>query len=355
MRTIGRLILTAVFALLTLSLVAAAAYVPGFFDFYTPLSRNILNFLGTLTAPFPFALWEVLAALAVLLLLYTLVRTFVKKHSFLCWLSGVALAAGVLVFLFVGMWGLNHYAPPLAERLGLEVGGYDSEQLAQATVYMAQRAGALAGQVARNDEGDLQIDFSAMAKAAAQGYEALGNQYDFFAVEKLPRVKKLLVPDAFSYAGITGICVPFTGESCVNPDTYEASLPFTMCHELAHRLSVAAEDEANFAAFLAATAHPDGAFQYSGWYSAFVYCYNALYEVDKAAASAIWEGMSETLRADCRRANEHYEPYEGAVQEAAQQVNDAYLKAFDEEAGVASYGLVADLLLAWYVQEAGAA
>ena len=195
-------------------------------------------------------------------------------------------------------------------------------------------------------------DFSAMAKSAPSGYEALGKQYDFFQVDSLPRVKKLLVPDLFNYTGTTGIFVPFTGESCVNPDTYAASLPFTMCHELAHRLTIAAEDEANFAAFLASTAHEDVAFRYSGWYSAFVYCYNALYEADQAAATEIWDTMSKTLRADCRRANAHYEPYEGTVQDVAQQVNDAYLKAFDEEAGVQSYGKVADLLIAWYLKNA---
>ena len=352
MRTIGRLILTAVFVLLTLALVAVAAYVPAFFDLYTDFSRQAMAFLGGITSPFPFSVWEVLAVLLVLLLLYTLVRTFTQKRGFLCWLAGVALLLSILAFLFVGLWGLNHYAPSISQQVGLTVTGYTKEQLTDATAYMAAQAGALADQVERTEAGDLKTDFSAMAKSAGAGYAALGRQYDFFAVEKLPTVKRLLGADLFSYTGTTGIFVAFTGESGVNPDTYAASLPFTMCHELAHYLSVAAEDEANFAAFLASTAHPDLAFQYSGWYSAFIYCYNALYDADREMASAIWDGMSDTLRADCRRANAHYEPYEGAVQDAAQQVNDAYLKAFDEEDGVESYGKAADLLIAWYLQEA---
>lgn len=352
MRTIGRLILTAVFVVLTLFLVAAAAYIPGFFDFYTGISRNLMQYFGTLTGIFPFAVWEVAALLLLLLLLYTLVRTFTHKRGFLCWLAGVALFLSVMVFLFVGLWGLNHYAPPLAERVGLTVTGYTKAQLTDTTAYMAARAGALADQVPRTEAGDLQTDFSAMAKSAPQGYAALGETYDFFRSDQLPQVKKLLVPQLFSYTGTTGIFVAFTGESCVNPDTYAASLPFTMCHEIAHRLTIAAEDEANFAAFLASTAHEDAAFQYSGWYSAFVYCYNALFEADQAAATEIWNTMSETLRDDCRRANAHYEPYEGTVQDVAQQVNDAYLKAFDEEEGVQSYGKVADLLIAWYLKTA---
>ena len=200
----------------------------------------------------------------------------------------------------------------------------------------------------RDENGDLAIDFAAMAKQAPEGYRALAQTNPFFAGTDAP-VKRLLVEEAFSYMGITGIFIPFTGESGANPGAYNASIPFTMCHELAHRLSVAPEDEANFCAFLACHAHSDPAFQYSGWYSAFVYTYNALHKVDRDAAAQIWEGMSERLKQDCRNANTHYDRYEGEVQEAAQKVNDTYLKAFQEESGVRSYGEVADLLIAWYL------
>ena len=53
---------------------------------------------------------------------------------------------------------------------------------------------------------------------------------------------------------------------------------------------------------------------------------------------------------DLRAANEHYAQYEGKVQDAAQKVNDTYLKAFSEESGVQSYGEAADLLIAWYLE-----
>ena len=56
------------------------------------------------------------------------------------------------------------------------------------------------------------------------------------------------------------------------------------------------------------------------------------------------------MRADLLGANAHYEPYEGAAKDAAQSVNDAYLKAFSQEEGVESYGQVSDALAAWYVE-----
>ena len=68
------------------------------------------------------------------------------------------------------------------------------------------------------------------------------------------------------------------------------------------------------------------------------------------AASQIWSTLSDGVVTDLRAANEHYAQYEGKVQDAAQKVNDTYLKAFSEESGVQSYGEAADLLIAWYLK-----
>ena len=114
----------------------------------------------------------------------------------------------------------------------------------------------------------------------------------------------------------------------MNPDTYEVWLPFTMCHELAHRQTVAAEDGANFCAYLACMENESPEFQYSGAIAAYVYCHNALYKADKTAASEIWQSLKEGVRADIQAANTHYAQYEGKVQDAATKVNDTYLKAF---------------------------
>ena len=85
--------------------------------------------------------------------------------------------------------------------------------------------------------------------------------------------------------------------------------------------------------------------------AAYIYCNNALAKVDRSAAASIWQNVAEGVRADAQAANEHYAQYEGKIQDAAQKVNDTYLKAFNEESGVQSYGEVADLLIAWYLQK----
>ena len=151
--------------------------------------------------------------------------------------------------------------------------------------------------------------------------------------------------------GTTGVFVCLTGEPTVSTDCFPLAQPFTVCHELGHSLAVAAEDEANYCAYLACMASDDPLFRYSGCYEAFIHCFNALHEVNPSAAQKLWDLCSDELIHDCNVNITHNQQYEGKVQEAAQAVNDGYLKAFDQPEGVRSYGLVADYLIAAYLAQ----
>ena len=61
------------------------------------------------------------------------------------------------------------------------------------------------------------------------------------------------VESIFDGIGIgLGFTFALTGEAAVNPQAPDVSLPFTMCHEMAHRMCIANERDANFAAYLIA-------------------------------------------------------------------------------------------------------
>ena len=107
--------------------------------------------------------------------------------------------------------------------------------------------------------------------------------------------------------GTTGIFIAFTGESSISTTTFTTSVPFTMCHEIGHRMAFARENEANFAAFLACSVSNDEAFRYSGYYLAFVYCYNALYRVDREAAGEVWQAASDEIKTDAAASRAHYQ------------------------------------------------
>lgn len=347
MKVIGRVILSAVLLVVTGLLMAAASFVPAmFFGFYADLSRQALTAIAGFTDALPFALWEWLVVVVVLLALYFLFRKFRP----LAWLTGLIAFCSAGVLVFTALWGLNYFAPSVDARLGLQQMPYSTETLKEATLYLADRAGQAAALVDRDEQGQMLSDFDAWAAIAKEGYEPLAQQDPSFA-GGAKTVKRLLSGRIFSYLGFTGIYVPFTGEANVNPEASAASIPFTMCHELAHSKSVARENEANFCAFLACLNNPDPDFQYSAWYSAFSYTYASLYKVDRTAALEVADSVSDLLRRDRAAAGEHYAKFDGPVQEAAQKVNDLYLKTAGDESGSESYGEVTDLLVAWYLKQ----
>ena len=169
MKAIGRAILSAIFLVLTGLMLAAAKYAPQLvFSFYPAWSRKALAALSSVSALLPIALWEVLAGLAILWLLYTFVCIFTRRRGFLNWLTGVLLAVCVGVFLFTGLWGLNHFGPGVGETLGLDVREYSKEELIAATNYYAAQATQYAGTVQRDEQGRAQFaDFQTLSKQAA--------------------------------------------------------------------------------------------------------------------------------------------------------------------------------------------
>lgn len=349
LKTTHRLISAGSLFALTLISFLLAKFLPQlWFAFYPEVSRGVLSLIGCVTGIFPFCVWEILL---VLLLVWTVVSLVlaIKKKRVVRWLAGALELLAVLLFVFVFSWGLNHFGPTVAERMELPVREYSVEELRGATAYYAQLAGQSAHEVPRDEDGTVTVpDLGELSAMSAAAFEKAD---DPLLAPAARRVKPLLSSRLFSYAGITGIFVDLTAEPCVNTETYPASLPFTVCHELSHSCAVAAEDDANFCAFLVCAGSDDALLRYSGYYSAFNYCFNALYKADPAAAKALRDEADPLLLADCAASSDYYRQFEGPVREVATKANDTYLKTFGEEKGVQSYGAVADLLIAHWLQK----
>ena len=168
-------------------------------------------------------------------------------------------------------------------------------------------------------------------------------------------VKALGWADMFTSMGITGFTLSLTGEAAVDPQIPAVSPPFTMCHEMAHRMCIANERDANFAGFLACSVHPDIEFRYSGYFMAYRYCYNALASVNHASASAaaarVKAGVSKALQQDMDYYSQFFRSKESTIAtNVADTMNDAYLKTSGDTSGIASYGQVCDLLVSWHIQ-----
>ncbi len=327
---------------------------------YPYFTRLIQTTLADWSGSVSFCLWQVLAVMLGVVVISSIVLMIVLKWNFFQWLGWV-LAGGTLIFtLHTGIYGLNNYAGPLSDDIRLTVSEetYTVTELANATTYFRDKANELALQIPRNTDGTPDYPaFQEMAEAAGDGFKVLTYEYSYpvFAGSTVP-VKELGWADLYTSMGIAGITMPLTGEAAVNPNIPVVSIPFTMCHEMAHRMCISLERDANLAGFMACRVNPDPVFQYSGYFMAFRYCYNALVSVDTSAsnlaANQVYDGISDGLMADLDSYKAFYAAHmDQDASELANSVNDTYIKVSGDESGTASYSEVCDLLVNWYMQE----
>lgn len=322
---------------------------------FLPFSQWICGVLSAATGLLPFSLAEALAILLPLgaagVLLSAILRgVFYGQpgRRLLRWGAHVLLITGALCACFVWFWAMAYQAPSLLRRLDYPEPDRSPEALYEVCLVLEQELNALSHQVPRDSSGN--ADFGSFSQQAAAVSRAAGrffDETDGFYGSTAP-VKPVAHSEFLSQRGITGIYICLTGESNVNTGCPDCILPFTMAHEMAHRSAVAPEEEANFTAFLLCRKSDDVFVRYSGVYQTFIYCYNALARVSSQLQHALYDQLSPEVLQDFSCHGQWVRRYDGPRREQAQQVNDTYLKAMNQPAGVDSYGQVVDLVLAWY-------
>ncbi len=324
---------------------------------YPYVIRTLQTILAQWTSVVDFPVWQLLTVVLGVVILASGVLMIVLKWNPIQWLGWVlAVFAGVYM-LHTVMWGLNYYSGALADDMRLEVATYNLDELTEATEYYRDKANALAEGIHRDDNGNVEFeDFATLAEMAGEGFQTLTYDYHYpiFAGSTLP-VKELGWADMYTSMGITGVTFGITGEAAVNPQIPDTTLPFTMAHEMAHRMCIAPERDANFAAFLACSVHSDPQFRYSAYFMAYRYCYTALNSIGvpsaAAAAARVKAGVSDLLQRDLDAYTNFFaSKRDKSATDLADTLNDTYLKVSGDESGIASYGQVCDLLVNWHIQ-----
>jgi hypothetical protein len=262
-------------------------------------------------------------------------------------LTGIGVfCAGCVCLFFLLSWGLNYQRAPLSESMGLELPTASedlSAELSSLCHALAQKASLLAeSSETAPDSRTKPSDFLGMAYLA---YENLGRQWTFLAAGR-PNVKSVYLSKAMSWMGISGVYLFFTAEANVNTDQPSFMWASSACHEIAHQIGFAREDEANYLAWLACARHPSPAYQYSGTLLALIHASNALAAADRDAYLDLTAGYTPKLRQDLNGLNAYWAGHKGFWNRLVTSVNDLYLKGNHQAAGVASYGRMVYLLLA---------
>ena len=299
------------------------------------------NHVTSATNRVPIALLDVAVA-AVLVALAIAFRRGIRRAglaraSAATLLTVVTLAAAAYL-VFLAMWGLNYRRLPLEARLE-----FDQTRI---TRDAARRLGEVAvGHVntlhARREHDDA---LAALKHAFARAQSRLGQERG-----AVPGVlKKSLLGLYFRRAAIDGMTDPLFLEVIVNPDVLPVEHPFVVAHEWAHLAGYAAEDEANFVAWLTCTDAAPAALSYSGWLVMYEHVASVLGRSERQALAAM---LSEGPRQDLREMAARYATSTPVVRNAARDVYDGYLRANRVREGIASYTGVVRLLLGAGVAE----
>lgn len=321
--------------------------------------------MAHITALLPFSLMEAGIILGPFVILFLLVRFAVKliqnkedrgiriAKGFL----NLACIAAIATFLLIIGCSVNYYRYPIGSYLDLEVKPATKEELYGLVLKLAEETSAVREQL-NNLEGEsgvyaLSIDKKQLGKEAVKAFKNLADEYPAFK-GYYPQPKRLFFSEWMSRTELTGIFCPFTMEANVNVDVPDYSIGSTMCHELAHLNGFIREDEANYISYLACLASDSLELRYSGLMEALILSGNALYRKDSALYAKARAGYSDGVNRDLRANSEYWAKYENTViSNAAEKVNDTYLKANHQEDGVQSYGRMVDLLLAEYRKAEG--
>ena len=339
-----------IFAVITWALMQFGQNFTGLVDMVYPyVIRTLQNMLAQWSGSVDFVVWQTAVMVLVILGLASAVLMIVLKWNWVQWFGWVLAVASGLYMVYTLVFGLNYFAGPLSEDIRLEMGAYTVEELTEAAEYYRDKANALAVQVKRDADGNVDFaDFDTLAKQTGDGFHALTYDYSYpvFAGETLP-VKKLDWSGWFTRRGITGMTIGITGEACVNPEIPDILLPFSMSHEMAHRMCIFTEEDANFAAFLAGHVNESVEYQYSAYFMAYRYCYTSLVTANtpktSAAAARVNSGVCDELFRDMTAYNQFFSKVGGSGSSAANVTPD--------ENGTVSYGKVTDLLVSWHIQQ----
>ena len=338
-----------IFAVITWALMQFGQNFTGLVDMVYPyVIRTMQNMLAQWSSSVDFVVWQTVVMVLVIIGLATAVLMILLKWNPIQWFGWVLAVASFLYMLYTLVFGLNYFAGPISDDIRLEIGSYTVDELTEAAEYYRDKANDLASQVNRDAEGNVDFsDFDTLAEQTGDGFHALTYEYSYpiFAGETLP-VKKLDWANWFTKRGITGLTMGLTGEACVNPEIPDILLPFSMSHEMAHRMCIFPEEDATFAAFLAGHVNESVEYQYSAYFMAYRYCYMSLVNANTSQASAAAARVNSEVSDELYQDMTSYNKFFSNVGGSGTAVN-----ATPDENGFVSYGKVTDMLVSWHIQE----
>lgn len=330
---------------------------PGGAEWYArhcyPLISNVLSSFSSL---FPFSIGDCFIVGACLWLILYPVYAWWQKEK-----AGVVLRRILLFMMWIYIWfylawGINYFRLPFYERTGIAKAEYSSDQfqdfLREYLVNLNQSYKTLQEKnkakwyTTSVDQDDTLFRFR-VGDEIIRRYQSIANRFGMVVPERELFPKPMLWSKGMSMVGVSGYMGPFFSEFNLNREVLNVEYPFTYAHELAHRLGIASESEANLYAACVTCGSFICEVRFSGYFSLLGYVMNNARQIlSTAEYRQILEQISPEIimiyEKHLKYWRERYNPKVGKIQN---KVYNTYLKGNQIGSGIRNYSEVVGLLI----------
>ena len=321
-------------------------------NYSTGIYPYIGGFFRTLTGWFPFSIGDLLyiaAAIWLFVKLAKYIRLAVSKKldKKAAWSAAINLVLiSALIYIFFNLnWGLNYNRRGISYQLRFDKKPYSTNELAELDSLLVQRINLTKRAWIRS--GAVYPDNAEMFRKTKEAYANLQKSYAWLDYSRVS-----LKPSMFgwlgNYIGFTGYYNPFSGEAQVNTTVPKFLRPYVCCHEVAHQLGYAKENEANFVGWLAASSSNDSLFHYSTYFDLFLYANRNLYSVDSALARHYRSQLDTAAKQDLVELRKFLIEHENPVEPLIRWMYGKYLEANQQPSGELTYDEVIGDVIAYY-------
>ena len=303
---------------------------------YPYMVRMLLPEVTAWSGSVDFCLWQTLLLFVIGGIVLSIVLMLLLRWNPVQWFGWILAVSCLFSLVNNGLFSLGKYSTPMTEDLLMDMQDYSADALEDAALYYRDKANVLSRRVNRDDSGVIFSSFEDLNAQAGEGFRYLTYQRGFaiFSGDTSP-VKELGWSDLYTRQGITGMTVYLTGEAAVNPQIPQVGMPFAICKEMAKRMMIYNDSEANFAAFLASTCHDMLSEEFQ--YSAYLMAYRAIYNTIASQNSV----RSQEIRASL----------EASISPMLKEDLDRYNSFFSSSQATEADPLFTDLLVSWHIQE----
>ena len=317
-------------------------YSLGLYPLISKVSRYLFGWV-------PFSVGDIFYLLITILAIRWIYINFHRLHfEPIRFFVDIAATVSIVYFVFHLLWGFNYYRLPLHKSLGLE-SKYTNEQLLETTIRFIEKSNAMHRELGYADSTKIDLPFTQKEIFAKSfnGYKNLENKFPQLAFTPYS-IKKSGWSLGLTYMGYSGYLNPFSGEAQVNNliKTYKFSV--VSCHEQAHQIGYAAENEANFIAVLATLNNDDPYIQYAGYIFTLRYLINQVARVDELKYEELLETINPRILISYKEMRDFWESYKNPFEAFSKVFWDNFLKANNQKRGIMSYNYMVALVVNYY-------